>query len=156
MFDIIQPTTENELEMVRHIFREYEKYLGFRLDFQSFESELGSLPGAYSPPAGRLYLALDDENNPAGTVALKKIGESICEMKRLYVRTLYRGHKLGLRLAELIIDEARAIGYRRMRLDTLTRLTEAISLYTKLGFVSTEPYVFNPLEDVVYMELDLS
>jgi putative acetyltransferase len=156
MIEIIQPKTEPELQQVRQVFREYEKYLGFELDFQSFEDELRSLPGVYSPPAGRLFMAVDNGSRPAGTVALKKIDDGICEMKRLYVRPEYRGHKLGLRLAELIIDEAREIGYKKMRLDSLKRLTEALSLYKKLGFIQTDPYVYNPLEDVVYMGLDLT
>jgi len=154
MLNIIAANSSEQLDTVRKIFREYEEFLGFDLCFQDFENELASLPGVYAPPAGRLYLA-EYENRLAGCVALKKIGPDICEMKRLYVKPEFRGKKLGRKLAEMIVEEGREIGYNKMRLDTLQRLPAALKLYRSMGFVETEPYVHNPHEDVVFMELDL-
>ena len=117
--------------------------------------EVAELPGAYTSPAGRLFLATDGVE-PAGCVALRPLGDGLCEMKRLYVRPTARGARLGRRLAETVIREARAIGYARMRLDTLPSMKEAFALYQTLGFREIAPYCENPVVGTRFMELELS
>ncbi|MDQ3372399.1 MAG: GNAT family N-acetyltransferase [Acidobacteriota bacterium] len=152
---IIQAETSGQIEEVRLLFREYEAWLGVDLCFQSFEEELENLPGKYAKPSGRLFLALSAEKI-AGCIALRKIGDATCEMKRLFVRPDFRGLRLGKMLIEKVIAEAKAIGYRRMRLDTLPdKMPEAVELYQFNGFREIPPYYENPHQETLFMELDL-
>src|SRR5262245_5046211 len=121
------------VESVRALFQEYQAGLGVDLRFQGFAEELADLPGAYAPPAGRLYLALQ-RHEPAGCVALRPLEQATCEMKRLFVRPAHRGCGIGRMLAERVLGEARAIGYERIVLDTLPAMQEAQALYATLGF----------------------
>jgi len=143
------------IEQARTLFLEYAKSLNFDLGFQNFDKELAELPGDYAPPGGRLLVA-EYEGNPAGCVALHKFADSICEMKRLYLRPAFRGLGLGRKLTERVIEEARAIGYQRMRLDTVEpAMKDAVGLYGKLGFKTIAPYRVNPMPGTVYLELEL-
>jgi len=151
---IIRAQSPHQIDEVRRLFLEYEQFLGVDLCFQSFEEELAGLPGKYGPPDGVLLMAMDGRQS-AGCVALRKVEDGVCEMKRLYLKPQYRGQGLGRLLAELIVSEAIALGYKIMRLDTLDKLKEAMGLYEAMGFRRREPYYGNPLQGVVYWELDL-
>ena len=153
---IFKVHTTSDIEAVRTLFREYERFLGVDLCFQGFKEELATLPGRYAPPRGRLLLAR--EGGPAaGCVALRPLQEEgACEMKRLFVRPAYRGQGLGLMLAQRIIHEAITVGYTVMRLDTLDTLERAMRIYENLGFQRCAPYYANPLPGVVYWERALS
>lgn len=142
------------LPAVRALFLEYARSIEVDLCFQSFDCELAELPGRYTPPDGRLFLAMEHDE-AAGRVALRKIGEHACEMKRLYVRPMFRAQGLGRKLAAGIICAARDAGYEWMRLDTLASMTEALSLYESLGFRRIAPYYDNPSGSAVFMELKL-
>jgi putative acetyltransferase len=144
-----------QIAQARELFREYAESLGFSLCFQNFDQELAGLPGDYAPPDGRLLLA-EYRSQLAGCVALHKLDSEICEMKRLYLRPQLRGKGVGRALAEAVIAEARAIRYRKMRLDTVEPvMPNAVALYRRLGFVEIEPYRPNPMDGTVYMELTL-
>jgi ribosomal protein S18 acetylase RimI-like enzyme len=154
MVRYVQVTTKEDVGQAMELFTEYQASLGIDLCFQDFDRELAELPGQYASPTGRLLLAYW-ESQLAGCVALRKIDEATCEMKRLYVRPAFRGKSIGRNLAETIIQEARTIGYACMRLDTLPTMKEATALYRSLGFQVMKPYRYNPIEGTLFMELEL-
>ncbi|MCC0708332.1 GNAT family N-acetyltransferase [Clostridioides sp. ES-S-0190-01] len=154
---ILKFVEENDLENLENVkilFTEYSNSLNIDLCFQDFNNELKTLPGKYKKPSGSLILAFVDENL-AGCVALKKLENDVCELKRLYVRDKFRGLKIGKILLEEIVKEAKKIGYTYMRLDTLPSMKSAQGLYEKIGFYDINPYTYNPIEGARYMELKL-
>jgi putative acetyltransferase len=166
MVTIIQANTDSQLQQVRDLKRAYldwqkqtyherldllEKYF----DPKAFEAELASLPGKFAPPSGRLLLAYYD-GVPAGTAALRDLGNQICEMKSMFVETRFHGKGIGRALAEALIEQARMIGYTRMRLDTGPRQIASQMLYRNLGFQEIAPYYESPPElaaHALFMEL---
>jgi putative acetyltransferase len=160
--EIIPVVTPNDLAEVKGLFTEYFQWLaselGIDIGYQGLDAELAALPGAYAPPRGCLLLAVA-EGRAAGCVALRPLGEGVCELKRMYVRPAHRGEGIGRALGEQIVREAKSRGYTTMRLDTAEPLKAAHRVYTALGFRPTEPYYEAPTElrDIVrFMELRLA
>lgn len=154
-FDFQPAESPEQIAAIRELFLEYAQSLGFSLCFQSFDQELAALPGDYAPPHGRLLL-VTHQTQPAGCVALHQLGPEICEMKRLYVRPQFRGKGLGRDLAKRIITEARQLGYKKLRLDTVEPVMKtAVAMYRQLGFREVPPYRQNPIAGALYMELQL-
>ena len=151
---VVEAYSADCLNVVRDLFQEYARSLQIDLCFQGFEQELAELPGRYAPPEGRLFLASDGQDG-AGCVALRRLSNGVCEMKRLYVRPAFRGQGLGRLLAQRVISAAREIGYRQMRLDTLASMTEATKLYEALGFSRIAPYYDNPNDCAMFFGLNL-
>jgi putative acetyltransferase len=147
---VVQATSTPELDAVRSLMRSFVDWHRERhiedielidsyFDAAQFDAELARLPGDYAPPAGSLRLAFLD-GSPAGCVALHDLGDGICEMKRMFVPTRDRGRGVGGALVSHIVGDARAAGYRLMRLDTSHRQKEAIRLYEKAGFRRVPAY----------------
>jgi putative acetyltransferase len=155
MVSIVDALAVDALSHVRCLFQEYAASLGIDLCFQGFAEELATLPGSYAPPAGRLMLAVQDDEI-LGCVGLRPLEAGVCEMKRLYVRPAYRSLGVGRMLAGGIVQEARNAGYRCMRLDSLPSMVAALALYRELGFRQIAPYCDNPIEGAVFLELPLN
>jgi len=152
---IVVADNPEQIAAVRELFLEYANSLGFDLCFQNFEKELAGLPGNYALPSGVLLLGLSN-NQAAGCVALHRLEDGVCEMKRLYVRPQFRGTGIGSQLVRRVIESAVAMGYKRMRLDTVAdQMQDALRMYRRLGFLEIEPYRENPIPSALYMELDL-
>ena len=152
---ILPAISVSEIAQARELFLEYAQSLGFSLCFQSFDKELAELPGDYAPPRGCLLLARSDAEL-AGCVALHRLEDGICEMKRLYVRPQFRGKRLGLALVKEVVRQARQAGYKHMRLDTVEPvMKDAVVMYRRFGFREIAPYRANPIAGALYMELDL-
>ena len=165
---IVPADNPTRIDAIRDLFNAYAASLSFNLCFQSFDQELAGLPGDYAPIGGMLLLGLVDDQ-PAGCVAMRPLSKEhggcaealparleICEMKRLYVRPEYRGCGLGAQLVNSILRCAAAVGYRKMRLDTVpSEMGRAVEMYQKLGFVEIAPYCENPVPGAKYMEINL-
>src|SRR4051794_15709933 len=139
MIEIEHITSAEQIEQIRALFLDYQASLDVDLCFQGFADELARLPGSYAPPSGRLLLCTVHQI-PRGCVALQAITRDDCEMKRLYVQPDQRGLGLGRRLVDRVLAEARAIGYRRLYLDTLPSMARASAMYEALGFKDVAPY----------------
>ena len=153
-------STATDFAQARALFEEYAAWLAVDLCFQGFTEELATLPGAYAPPRGMLLLA-GPPDAALGCIALRPLAEAgsapgaTAEVKRLYVRPAARGTGLGMRLVQTVIDGARALGYRELKLDTLARMAAAHSLYLNLGFRECAAYYHNPIPGAVYLSLAL-
>ena len=143
------------LDQVKELITEYTQWLGRDLSFQDLDKELADIGEKYTVPNGELLVAIDEKGIVLGMVAYYQHSDTRCEMKRLYVRPVGRGHALGDRLIESIMDRAKASRYKEMVLDTIEPLQAAIHLYNKHGFVECEPYYHNPMDDVIYMSKEL-
>lgn len=137
-----------------HMLTTQNKQMNDYLTLQNYTDELDHLEEKYGLPEGRLYLAYYD-SQLAGCIGLKKLDDHYCEMKRLYVRPAFRRKHIGAHLIDKIIEEARQIGYKHMLLDTLPFLNAAIISYKKRGFYEIESYNNSPVDDSIYMQLDL-
>ena|SRR5882724_6585403 len=158
IYRLVEAVDAVQFDAARSLIEEYAAHIGASmgvdLSFQNFAAELSRLPDMYGPPSGYLLLASRDDEW-VGCCALRRFSDDVCEMKRLYVKPTVRGAHLGRHLTEHLVAKALALGYRRMVLDTLGGMAAAQTLYRSLGFRETEPYYFNPMAGVSYMELDL-
>lgn len=159
MLKIFPVEVDEDIELVRVLLEEYlawletEKWISSQ-EFQAFQDQLAKLPNGFAGPGGCLLVAIY-RGEAAGCVALRKVDDGVCEMKRLYVKQKFRGLKIGRALAEAVIEEARKIGYAQMRAHTLRAMEAANTLYVSLGFEEISPYEENLIDGAVFMELAL-
>ena len=151
IFDYKTAHAENEFEQARMLFKEYADALGVDLSFQDFEKELETIHVQYNKPDGGLLLVYANEN-PVGCTAVRKSDEGTAELKRMYVRSGYRGHRIGVELLKRSLTIAKDLGYKKIRLDTLENMIKAQELYKSFGFYIIPPYRFNPIRGTIYME----
>ncbi|MCL2368575.1 MAG: GNAT family N-acetyltransferase [Oscillospiraceae bacterium] len=151
----------DDLDSLKELFAEYVNLLfglehNFQeyLDLQAYDDEIDNLSEKYGLPSGRLYIAYLDKQ-VSGCIALRRIDDTTCEMKRLYVRPAFRGHNIGAALVETIVRDAKESGYQSMLLDSLPALKQAIALYERVGFYNIPPYNDSPVARTVFMKLDL-
>lgn len=142
---------EDEFEQARLLFKEYADALGVDLSFQDFEKELETIHVQYNKPDGALLLVYENES-PIACTAIRRSDEGTAELKRMYVKNKYRGHRIGVELLKRSLIMAKDLGYKKIRLDTLENMIKAQELYKSFGFYIIPPYRFNPIPGTIYME----
>lgn len=148
---IISAQSENDYAAAAILFREYAAWLNIDLCFQNFDEELLNLSEMYASPEGVILLSKEQEGF-TGCVAVRKKETDVAELKRMYIKPQFRNKGLGNDLLQHALKAATAMGYKKIRLDTLSHMTDAINLYTKAGFYSIEPYYFNPEKNALFFE----
>lgn len=154
MIELKEAETKEGYNLATTLFKEYVSQLGIDLSFQNFNNELENLAIEYGKPDGTIFIAYYDDE-PVGCFGVRKLEDSICELKRMYVRDTARGLGVGKQLLKKSIEVGKQLGYSKMRLDTLATMHKAINLYKQAGFYEIEPYRFNPIEGAKYFEIDL-
>lgn len=151
--DIVCKTahTVNEFEQARILFKEYADALGVDLSFQEFEKELETIHVQYNKPDGGLLLVYINDN-PIACAAVRRSDGETAELKRMYVKSEFRGFRIGVELLQRSLSLAKVLGYKKIRLDTLENMIKAQELYKSFGFYMIPPYRFNPIRGTVYME----
>ena len=147
-------STNQEFEDGRNLFQQYAELLDIDLGFQDFPNELKTIDKQYNKPKGALLLAYK-KNIPVGCVGIREFDNDAAELKRMYVQTEYRKYKIGMKLLERIIEIAKDLNYKSIRLDTLPTMTRAQNLYRSFGFSEIPSYRFNPVSGTVFMEKKL-
>ena len=153
---MIRIPAQNEMDKIRSLFIEYQKWLGIDLCFQNFEAELVNLPGEYSEPKGSIFVVEESKSVFVGCIALRPYSNEVAEIKRLYIQPSSQGKGYGILLLERALDMAKAAGYKKVILDTLPTMERARNLYRVFGFTQIGAYYNNPLDDVEYYEKVLS
>jgi ribosomal protein S18 acetylase RimI-like enzyme len=143
--------TEEEIAGAKKLILEYIQWLNQDLSFQNIDDELNNFPAKYGEPEGAFFIAKEG-HAIIGCVGIKKLENTICEMKRLFVKDAYKGKGIGKKLVAIILDEAKLKHYEKMRLDTLDTMEKALNLYYRNNFYRIEPYYHNPGDGVVYLE----
>lgn len=151
---LLKPQSVAEWRYARHLVEEYAASLDLDLSFQNFAQELEHFESEYSPPSGAFLLARE-KGAFVGCVGLRKLSDTVSEIKRLYVEPAARGLGLGQALVRGIVDEGKKLKYTRLVLDTLPTMLEARALYQALGFRPVAPYRFNPVSGTAFLELKL-
>jgi len=154
MVDIVEAASAEQLAIVGDLLVEYARSLNVSLCFENLDKEVAGLPGPYARPSGRLLLAAE-AGRIAGCGALKRVDDNVCEMKRLFLRPEFRGKGAGKAMTLRLLDEARSIGYKELRLDTLPSMKEAIALYRSLGFKEISPFRDLPAPGTLFMTISL-
>lgn len=149
---MVRVRADPEVAEARRLFREYADEIDVR--FEGFANELANLPGDYGPPTGELLLVTVG-GRVVGCAAVRALEPGICELKRLFLEAPHRGQGIGRQLVEAILEEARRLGYAKIRLDTLPSMQDAIALYRVLGFEEIPPYRSQPIEGARFMERPL-
>jgi putative acetyltransferase len=152
--DVRVAESAEDLAVVRQLWREYWDSIGLPMDFQGFETEVAGLPGVYAAGGGALLLAFQ-KDEPAGTIALRRLNDKSGEVKRLYLRPEFRGYGLGRRLLSEVIQQAQGFQYDCLYADTLPSMMEALSLYQRVGFERVEAYSNTPTPNAIYLRLKL-
>lgn len=155
MVKLIEATSPYDYTLAVQLFMEYAAQIKIDLAFQNFSKEIENLEAQYSKPKGIIYIAYNEQNSPLGCFGIREFGGAICELKRMYLKEEARGLGIGKKMLQTAIVTGKKLGYKKMRLDTLSTMHSAIRLYEKAGFYEIQSYRFNPFDGAKYFEIEL-
>ena len=155
LIKLTEITSASDYDIASKLFKEYASQIVIDLEFQNFNKEVENLEDQYSRPEGVIYIIYNQENYPIGCFGIRKLDSSISELKRMYLKEGYRGLGFGKKMMEKAIEAGKEMGYKKMRLDTLSTMDAAIGLYKSVGFYEIESYCFNPIQTAKYFEINL-
>ena len=147
----ITASSDEDYTEAKKLFREYAALIDIDLSFQKFEEELSGINKMYALPTGGIILCKANEKF-VGCIAMRRIENGICELKRMYVNPQFQGRGIGKELLQKALQLAKDYNYELMRLDTLNHMTRAIHLYKQHGFYEIMPYYFNPNTTALFFE----
>lgn len=153
-FNFVTPSQPEQYKEATVLFEEYAASLDIDLCFQGFKDELSAIDQQYGVPFGALVL-IYHYDTPVGCAAIRRLAEGTAELKRMYIRPDFLNRGLGTLLIQRMIDMATALGYCRIRLDTLATMHAARQLYQRSGFYEIDAYCYNPHSGVIYMEKNI-
>jgi putative acetyltransferase len=151
MIEYIHARSQDDFNTAAELFREYARDINIDLSFQNFEDEISGLSAMYAEPNGGIILCKQDVRY-VGCIAIRRIDEEACELKRMYVRPSFRNKGVGKCLLEQALMLATKLKYKRVRLDTLNYMEPAIRLYEEFEFKRIQPYYFNPNGTAIFFE----
>ena len=152
---LYEATSDIDYEIAITLFKEYAAHIGIDLGFQNFNEEVENLEHKYSRPNGVIFIAYNHENSPVGCFGIRAFSNTICELKRMFLKEETRGLGVGKLMMKKAVSVGKELGYDKMRLDTLSSMLPAVGLYEKSGFYEIEPYYFNPIKEAKYFEISL-
>lgn len=155
MIELTEAKSKEEFKTGVDLFQEYATQLGVDLEFQNFREETHNIETQYSRPDGALFIADNDLKKVMGCFGVRSLEQSICELKRMYLRKEARGMGIGKQLLIKSLEVGKELGFKKMRLDTLPTMESAIGLYIKMGFCEIDPYRYNPIDGTKYFEIAL-
>ncbi len=147
--------SDKDYKTAIQLFKEYASQIGVDLEFQNFSNEIEEIERQYSRPKGVIFITYNEARSPLGCFGIRELEDSICELKRMYLKKEARGLGIGKRMLSKSIEIGKQLGYKKMRLDTLPTMQSAINLYKKVGFHEIEPYRYNPVDGAKYFEIEL-
>lgn len=155
MIELTEAKSDKDYQIAVELFKEYNSVIGIDLEFQNFTQEIKTINIQYSRPEGAIFIVYNKNYSALGCFGIRKLNETICELKRMYLKPKFQGLGIGKIMLEKSFLFATELGYKKMRLDTLSTMHSAIALYKKMGFYEIEPYRFNPIKGAKYFEVNL-
>ena len=155
MMELFEAKSPEAYAMAISLFKEYAAQLDVDLSFQKFDQEILNIQYQYARPEGILFIAYDQDQQPMGCFGIRRFEDSICELKRMYLKQEQRGKGIGKSLLAKAIEAGRELHYKKMRLDTLPSMQAAMGLYRKMGFYEIPAYRYNPVEGTKFFEIQL-
>lgn len=134
----IRAATNLDVESVKRLVFATLREYGLQPDPESTDADLSDIEESYFKRGGMFEVIEDAEGRLLGTAGIYPLDAETCELRKMYFAQKLRGRGLGRHMLERMLNNARRLGFKRMRLETASVLEAAIRLYTRSGFKPIE------------------